>query len=392
MKRAQKTLEWFHRAFEPKNGSEQEVAAYNHLPPCHLPREVAEFCGMRAERWFRFITYKINHRQAAEQPSCAPSNYVVCAQEPTDTTKLVNTHINCAKGRQPIGYGQDIEDHLRSEGLWDNMQLYGGEGVHTQISTEYLNGVFKYCVKLNKPVPLHLLKTLNSSMNYLKKNKGLKFKPDPERGQGATVVQHLAFWQKYCTEPAYSEPVRDGDDSERPFTMSRQIRAFRSANKPLWRYVGDVLKTHFPSEYRLFRAMSQYMRKKYKRKLKRKMKFIAGIFPAVAVNLNMQALRHLDAGDFPRIVLLLEEIGARVPFPSGSIIFFRSAILTHGNTKYTEKVKEFMRGRRIIVLFVEKNMLKWWARKEGIKINIDDFIETFKRNELRRRSSVHISI
>ena len=71
---------------------------------------------------------------------------------------------------------------------------------------------------------------------------------------------------------------------------------------------------------------------------------------------------------------MVETIGRIVPFPEGYMIFFRSNMCIHANMELRKEANElFAPGRRSMVLFACKYLLKWWADREGIVLSLEDF-------------------
>ena len=132
-------------------------------------------------------------------------------------------------------------------------------------------------------------------------------------------------------------------------------KRLQKANRNLFQLVEDLIKHNYPVIWEIYSQI----------KVPAGCHKFAGLFAAVAINKLVQTKVHKDLGDikwgicviicwgkFQGGELVFTELRACVPFPAGSIIMFRSAIISHYNMPVD--------GERYSMVFMtDKNLHKW---------------------------------
>jgi len=132
-------------------------------------------------------------------------------------------------------------------------------------------------------------------------------------------------------------------------------KRFQKANRDLFQLVEDLIKTYYPDIWKVYSQI----------KVLAGCHKFAGLFAAVAINKMVQTKVHKDLGDIKGEIcviicwvkfeggeLVFAELSTCVPFPSGSLIMFRSAIISHYNMPVD--------GERYSMVFMtDKNLYKW---------------------------------
>ena len=131
-------------------------------------------------------------------------------------------------------------------------------------------------------------------------------------------------------------------------------KKFQKANLNLFQLVESLIQQHYPDIWEIYSEIS----------VPAGCNKFAGLFAAVVINKMVRTKIHKDLGDikggicviicwgdFEGGELVFTEITSVVPFPAGSIIMFRSAILSHYNLPVT--------GNRYSMVFTtDKNLYK----------------------------------
>jgi len=132
-------------------------------------------------------------------------------------------------------------------------------------------------------------------------------------------------------------------------------KRFQKTNRNLFQLVEDLIKNNYPDIWEIYKEV----------RVPAGCHKFAGLFAAVAINKMVQTKVHKDLGDikggicviicwgkFQGGELVFTELSTCVPFPAGSIIMFRSAIISHYNMP--------VEGERYSMVFMtDKNLYKW---------------------------------
>jgi len=132
-------------------------------------------------------------------------------------------------------------------------------------------------------------------------------------------------------------------------------KRFQKTNKNLFQLVEDLIKHNYPELWEIYDQI----------KVPAGRHKFAGLFAALAINKMVQTKVHKDLGDIKGGIcvlicwgkfhggeLVFTELRACVPFPAGSLIMFRSAIISHYNMP--------VEGDRYSMVFMtDKNLYKW---------------------------------
>ena len=132
-------------------------------------------------------------------------------------------------------------------------------------------------------------------------------------------------------------------------------KKFQKANRNLFQLIEDLIKNYYPDLWELYSQI----------RVPSGCHKFAGLFAAVVINKMVQTKVHKDLGDikggicviicwgkFTGGELVFTELTTYVPFPAGSILMFRSSIISHYNMPVD--------GERYSMVFMtDKNLYKW---------------------------------
>ena len=140
---------------------------------------------------------------------------------------------------------------------------------------------------------------------------------------------------------------------DNPYYMA--AKKFQRANRTLFQVVKDLIRQHHPDIWEVYRNI----------KVPPGCNKFAGLFAAVVINKLVQTKVYKDLGyikggicivicwgNFTGGELVFTELISCIPFPAGSIIMFRSAVLSHYNLSV-------LGDRYSIVFTTDKNLYKW---------------------------------
>jgi len=132
-------------------------------------------------------------------------------------------------------------------------------------------------------------------------------------------------------------------------------RQFQRENHGLFQLIQDLIRQHYPDIWEIYSKI----------KVPPGCNKFAGLCAAVVINKLAQTKVHEDLGDikggicivicwgnFQGGELVFTELTSCVPFPAGSIIMFRSAIISHYN-------HQVLGDRYSMVFTTNKNLSKW---------------------------------
>jgi len=169
------------------------------------------------------------------------------------------------------------------------------------------------------------------------------------------------------SHPRFSKDAR----GTLPEALSADTRNFLAANQPLFQFLENVIRIHYPPLYKLLDQLRASLQKE-------EMDFLGGIFPGFALNFDVKTFAHKDVGDKAECITLLISFGdfeggslylkepkIEMPFSRGSILIFRAAMLTHFNADYTGH-------RNSIVFFLDKGLTSWFDRRQGPRPKFED--------------------
>lgn len=208
-------------------------------------------------------------------------------------------------------------------------------------------------------IPSNQLTTLETSFQEYDTNVSFP-KYDYTHRRGNYEVWILGCWSKSgrFLQPYMTAHYR-GPDSGKDYKQPDNphyiaAKRFQKANRNLFQLVEDLIRNNYPDIWEIYSRI----------KVPSGCYKFAGLFAAVAINKLVQTKIHKDRGDmkygicviicwgkFKGGKLVFTELGACVPFPAGSIIIFRSAIISHYNMPVDGE-------RYCMVLMTDKNLSK----------------------------------
>jgi len=134
-----------------------------------------------------------------------------------------------------------------------------------------------------------------------------------------------------------------------------QPKSFQNANRNLFQLVEDLIKHYYPDIWEVYSQI----------RVPSGCHKFAGLFAAVVINMIVQTKVHKDLGNikggicviicwgrFAGGELVFTELTTYVPFPAGSIIMFRSSIISHYNMPVDGEWYS-------MVFMTDKNPYKW---------------------------------
>lgn len=137
-------------------------------------------------------------------------------------------------------------------------------------------------------------------------------------------------------------------------------KKFQRANRDLFHLVEDLIRQHHPDIWEVYRKI----------RVPPGCHKFAGLFAAVVITKLVQTKVHKDLGDirggicivicwgkFTGGELVFTELTSCIPFASGSIIMFRSAVISHYNLSV-------LGDRYSMVFTTDKNLYKWSNAQE----------------------------
>ncbi|KAJ3048356.1 hypothetical protein HK097_010644 [Rhizophlyctis rosea] len=322
-----------------------------------LPSSVKLYMDVVGGKWWH-VARQTMRRQAATVP----------VADKREGESPFYTDVNSTSGKQPLGQDECIV-------TWNEKAIREGKYQFHKMSNDTLciscqtpdGQMFTQVLRPNIQMKAAGMETLNCAINWLFDRGYVKFEVEGLRGDFLNA--HLCTW------------IKQVHVKNQPYTIKPAIRVFQDVTQDIFFVVRDLLKTHFPSEFRMLCRLQTVLEEKTG------MRFMGGPLPCAAVNLNIQAARHCDCSDHPlglcAVVcwggyrgahLVLENVAAIIEFGCFSIVFFRSNICIHGNTRFIKAQNDwFDGGRRSMVLFTCKRLLQWWENVEGFRLCVKDF-------------------
>jgi len=209
-------------------------------------------------------------------------------------------------------------------------------------------------------IPKELLETLTTS--FQEYDNSLTFSNNNyTQKRGDYEVRILGCWFKSgrFLQPYMTSHYRGPDSGvhykrlDNPYYMA--AKKFQKANRNLFQLVENLIQQHYPDIWEIYSNI----------RVPPGCNKFAGLFAAVVINKLVRTKIHKDLGDikcgicviicwgdFEGGELVFTELMSCVPFPAGSIIMFRSAIISHYNLPVT--------GNRYSMVFTtDKNLFKW---------------------------------
>jgi len=209
-------------------------------------------------------------------------------------------------------------------------------------------------------IPKELLETLATS--FQEYDNSLTFSNNNyTQKRGDYEVRILGCWFKSgrFLQPYMTSHYRGPDSGvhykrlDNPYYMA--AKKFQKANRNLFQLVENLIQQHYPDIWEIYSNI----------RVPPGCNKFASLFAAVVINKLVRTKIHKDLGDikcgicviicwgdFEGGELVFTELMSCVPFPAGSIIMFRSAIISHYNLPVT--------GNRYSMVFTtDKNLFKW---------------------------------
>ena len=267
----------------------------------------------------------------------------------------IHALIRRAKGRQPSSqYERPIQE------IYTGYRTFSRDEVQNGLIIK--NSRQRTLVHLFPPetIPSHLIQTLASSLHEY--DNSVSFPNyDYTYKRGDYQVHILGCWfksgrflQPYMT--AHYRGPHSGIHYKRldnPYYMA--AKRFKKANCGLFQLVEDLIRQHYPDIWKVYSQIQ----------VPPGCNKFAGLFAAVVINKLVQTKIHKDLGDikggicivicwgnFKGGELVFTELTSCVPFPAGSIIMFRSSIISHYNLAVFGDWYS-------MVFTTDKNLSKW---------------------------------